>query len=212
VLGEKRFVLQAGVNVHAADRDSRTALYHAAQRCRPDAIRLLTKAGAKLETYQEVRALGSPADFLARFKVGSRNYELVHRMAEAAEEGDMTSLRCLLEAGLNPDVLELGRGATTAGPGYETNALILAVSKNQLDAVRLLLEYGADPTLLVAGVTVLDHAKLLGRDAAVSLLVPGETIRFRRAGDRVVEVGAENLPDTEVARVDSDGTLGGAKP
>jgi ankyrin repeat protein len=59
--------------------------------------------------------------------------------------GDIVEMARLLEAGAEPDALVAGRDPN--GAVVQSTALFEAAGRGQLDAVRLLLDRGADPRL-----------------------------------------------------------------
>ena len=64
--------------------------------------------------------------------------ELNERMFEAIEKGDLTALREALENGANPN--KIGHLRTTP--------LMAAVTKNSAEAIKILVDYGAEPDLM----------------------------------------------------------------
>ena len=59
--------------------------------------------------------------------------------------GDVVEMARLLDAGAEPDALVAVRDDD--GTVYQSTALVEAANRGQLDAVRLLLHRGADPSL-----------------------------------------------------------------
>jgi ankyrin repeat protein len=59
--------------------------------------------------------------------------------------GDVVEMARLLDAGAEPDALVAGSDAQ--GNVYQTTALVEAAGRGQLDAVRLLLDRGANPSV-----------------------------------------------------------------
>ena len=80
--------------------------------------------------------------------------------------GDVVEMARLLDAGAKPDALIAVRHAS--GAVVQSTALITAAGRCQLDAVRLLLDRGADPGLATSdGNTPLMGAVVRGHTAIV---------------------------------------------
>jgi len=84
-------------------------------------------------------------------------------MFHAAKEGDIDLLTYHLKMGVDPNYQH---------PEFLTTALIEATQEGRTDAVRCLLEYGADPSVkaIFGGDTALSLAKALRHKEIISLL------------------------------------------
>lgn len=83
-------------------------------------------------------------------------------LLKAAESGDVTALRSLLETGTDPSACEEG----------ENSALILAADGGHLQAVQALIEHGADANYQnELGDTALICASVIGRNDIVRALL-----------------------------------------
>ncbi len=160
-----RSLLRDGADVNAAQADGMTALHWAARNADPAMVGVLAYAGANLE---------------ATTRLGG--YTALHLAARNGHEG---VVRALLEAGSHVDArtgtgataLHLAAGAGNAAAiralldhGADVNAresaaeqtpLIFAVAENRLEAVKVLLERGADASLET---TVVDYAERAKED------------------------------------------------
>src|SRR5262249_41693325 len=91
-----------------------------------------------------------------------RGSGLDRALIRAAAAGDVSGIDELLRAGANVNCTVMGEfGSPLAGAAY----------KGRLDAVRLLLDRGADPNLLPLIMTPLIHAAEAGNVEIVSLLL-----------------------------------------
>lgn len=87
--------------------------------------------------------------------------------------GNMKMIRSLLEAGANPD-------ATTNNDTASASCLIISVVKDNVEAVKALLEYGSDVSYEWKGQNALSMALDFKKDEIVTLL---ENHEYRRAQD-----------------------------
>jgi uncharacterized protein len=113
-------------------------------------VRLLREHGAQLSllqaqavedtaTVQKLMAAGGPA-------VMQQGYLM---MARAAREGDLKTLRQLLQLGVDPNRPLQPDPSNYAIPEFpDDTPLEAAVNKSQVEAVRLLLTHGADPNIM----------------------------------------------------------------
>jgi ankyrin repeat protein len=87
---------------------------------------------------------------------GAATADALYRVSRT---GDVVEMARLLDGGAEPDALVATRGPD--GTVYQRTALVAAVGRGQLDAVRLLLDRGADPRLASSdGFTALMHAAI----------------------------------------------------
>jgi ankyrin repeat protein len=134
--GVAKLLLDAGANVNAGNKRGLTALQAAYGR---DVKKLLKQAGATTEPHDDWEP--TPTE----------------RFLEAAENGDVPTLREMLDGGLPID----------SCIGWGNTALARAVARGQLAAVELLLEAGADPQVRGSdGDTLLGSAAFV-EDAAL---------------------------------------------
>lgn len=87
--------------------------------------------------------------------------------------GNIKMIRALLEGGANPD-------ATTNNDTNSASCLIISVVKNNVEAVKALLEYGGDVSYEWKGQNALSMALDFNKDEIVTLL---ENHEYRRAQD-----------------------------
>ena len=178
--GEARAVkalLAHGADVNAREREhQQTALMWAAAERHPEAVRMLIAAHADIRarslTYPQV-VVGEQTQRAGREEL---NYTVLRGGATpllfAARIGDVESARLLLQAGADandsqPDgvsalvlaahsghgdlgalLLESGADPNAFGSGYA--ALHAAILRSDLDLVKVLLDYGADPDVRIA--------------------------------------------------------------
>jgi hypothetical protein len=91
---------------------------------------------------------------------------MVDALWHAGKAGDVVEMTRLLDAGADPDAFVATRYANETV--VQSTALVDAASRGQLDAVRLLLDRGADPSLVDSdGFTPLMDAAGKGHAAAV---------------------------------------------
>ena len=164
-----RALLAHGADPHAAERAHRqTALMWAAAQRHPEVVRVLLQFGARVEdrsrAYPQVVSSSGNADPSGVFEVMQGGYT---PLLFAARHGDLASARLLVAAGAAVDaaaasgatplvvaahgdhgdlaafLLEAGADPDAAGAGYA--ALHAAVLRGNLQLVRTLLTFGADP-------------------------------------------------------------------
>jgi ankyrin repeat protein len=138
-----RDLLKTGAEVNGAEGDGMTALHWAAMKDDVEMARMLIAAGANLD---------------ARTRLGEYTPVIL-----ASQNGSAAMLGLLLGAGAD------ARVSTTAG----TSALMFASAAGNLDAIRLLLDRGANINAreYAMGVTPLMFAAANNRPAAITLLV-----------------------------------------
>jgi|GEM_PF-1782781 len=117
--------LQAGLDVHAADKKGHTPLHYAAWGAAPDAVRLLLAAGAK------VNALAKDAN---------RQFTPLFMACHGEKEtpARVETLKLLLDAGGDPN---LGEPAS----GRPLSLLLPQGDSSRHESIRLLVEKGARP-------------------------------------------------------------------
>jgi ankyrin repeat protein len=143
-----RMLVEYGAAVNAKEpAENQTALMWAAAERHPDVVRALIEAHADLQ---------------ANTKQG---FTALHF---AARVGDLESVKLLLAAGVDVNLLthsagavnrtnnQLGIAKTVGTIGY--TPLLVAVLRGQVDLALYLLDHGADPNILAAGYTPLHWA------------------------------------------------------
>lgn len=143
-----RMLIEYGAAVNAKEpKENQTALMWAAAEHHPDVVQALIDAHADLK---------------ANSKQG---FTAIHF---AARVGDLESVKVLLAAGVDVNILTqaegstnrvtnfLGISKTTGALGY--TPLLVAVVRGQIDLALYLLEHGADPNNIAAGFTPLHWA------------------------------------------------------
>ena len=143
-----RMLIEYGAAVNAKEpAENQTALMWAAEEHHPDVVKALIEAHADLK---------------ANSKQG---FTAIHF---AAREGDLESLKLLLAAGVDINILTQAEGGTnrvtnflgiskTVGAfGY--TPLLVAVVRGQVDLALFLLDHGADPNNIAGGFTSLHWA------------------------------------------------------
>jgi uncharacterized protein len=170
-----RSLIDAHVNVNAADVDGSTALHWAAQRDNAEITGLLIAAGAKVSaaTRYNVTPLALACT--------NGNAEIIDRLLKAGADANATSkdgetalmtaaltgkpdaVKVLLNAGAKVDVVEPMKGQT---------ALMWAAAEGNTVASQLLIQFGADvKTKSKAGLTPLLFAVRNGRIGTVEVLL-----------------------------------------
>ena len=174
-------VIASGADVNAANRYGVTPLVLAAQRGRGDLIELLLKAGASVKT--------------AEAKLPEGQTLVMH----AARTGDIASLRALITAGSNVNARETRTGTTAA---------IWAASGNRANAIRVLVEAGAELDIL-SKVTSYPHTQngvlLSGLEEGYSYV--GQTVLPRGGWSAVMFAAREGAVDAVRALAESGANL-----
>ena len=177
-----RLLLKSGANPNTPIATGETPLMTCARTGAADAVRLLVEYGAAVNTKEPrqnqtalmwaaaerhpevVTALiDAHADLQANTKQG---FTALHF---AARVGDLESVKRLLTAGVNINILtqtadratnrvtsQLGIAKSVGTIGY--TPLLVAVVRGQVDLALYLLDHGADPNILAAGYTPLHWA------------------------------------------------------
>lgn len=149
-----RLLIDAGADVEANDDEGQTPLHFFAAHSEPESLELLVRAGA------DVDALTidgfSPLHFAARH-AKTRSVETLLSLGASVEnsfharsplhdaldsddeKASTESMELLLRAGSHPDYRDIHSGSTP---------IMKAVFEGRISAVRLLLEFGADPLAL----------------------------------------------------------------
>ena len=137
-----RSLLKEGMDVNAAQGDGMTALHWAAFKDEVEMARMLTYAGANVESSTRINAM-TP-------------------LVLAARNGSGAMVQALLESGANAN------GSMTTG----TTPLMFAAAAGSVDAVEALLDGGADAnaTENAQGQTPLMFAASFNRDAVIRVL------------------------------------------
>lgn len=176
---EVQAALDGGADVNATDPNGRTAILLAAKAGKLDSVRLLIDAGADIDAQDQV----SFNPFI--WGCLTNNLELVKMMVDAgtdvdrrtrfdgvaihppAEKGFVEIVRYLTE---ETDVNVNHTNVCGWTPLLE--AIILKDGEpDQQEIVRLLLEAGADPTMVDQwGVSPLQHARQKGQEEIVAIL------------------------------------------
>ncbi|MDZ7778805.1 MAG: ankyrin repeat domain-containing protein [Gemmatimonadota bacterium] len=211
-------LLEQGADVNAAQGDGMTALHWAARKGNAELAEVLLYAGASTEA--TTRLGGYTALHLAS---RSRNERTVETLLEhgadagnptatgaralhlAAEAGDSTTVSVLLENGAEVDARE---------DVYDQTPLIWATANNRVEAMRTLLDAGADVKAQTAVVdyalqSELDRVDRQRRnriqDARIEAEREAQTEREARlAEERAEEEGEQNAVASEPANAEED--------
>jgi ankyrin repeat protein len=106
----------------------------------------------------------------ARLRAGVAVDQPGQALYQAGRAGDLAEMARLLDGGAEPDAFVAA--LTANGDTYQSTALGASAADGQLDAVRLLLDRGADPSLAESlGFTPLTHAAVSGHPGVVRELV-----------------------------------------
>jgi ankyrin repeat protein len=182
-----RTLLRDGADVNAAQGDGMTALHWAAMNGDVDLMEVLLYAGATLEPTTRLGGYtplhlasreGRAATVTALLEAGADESRYtdtgVSSLHLAAEAGDSEAVAALLERGADVDARD---------GGAERTPLMFAAAFNRLEALRVLLDAGADVSLETR---VIDYVELSSEDNVE-----------RRIRERVVEAAK---PPQEDAR------------
>ena len=167
-----RLLLKSGANPNTPIATGETPLMTCSRTGNADAVRLLVEFGAAVnakepsenqtalmwaaaERHPDVVSalIGAHADLKARSKPG---FAAIHF---AARVGDLESIKLLLAAGVDPNLLTQAgdeENARNAVTGY--TPLLVATLRAQVDVALYLLDHGADPNIEAAGFTPLHWA------------------------------------------------------
>jgi len=136
-----RLLVEYGAAVNAKEpAQNQTALMWAAAERHPDVIKALIDAHADLKGHSK------------------QGFTAIHFSARV---GDLDSVKLLLAAGVDVNILtEAGEGGSggrnATGSGY--TPLLVATMRAQVETALYLLDHGADPNILAAGLTPLHWA------------------------------------------------------
>ena len=148
-------LLKAGASAKRRDRKGSTAILAATDRKQWDVVDQLLPLASQAEKHQ-VAARRTPA-------AQGVSKQGADAMYKAAENNDVPALRRLLGRGVPVDAV--GTSSMTA--------LMRAANMDRMEAVKFLLEHGADPSLKCGfGETALTYAAAGGSMAAVEHLYP----------------------------------------
>ena len=162
-----RSLLKQGVDVNAAQGDGMTALHWAAFTDNVEIAQMLIYAGANVEAGTRLNSItplfmaaqnGSPsmvetlvgggADPNATMSTGTTPLMM------SAASGSVDAVKALLDAGAEPDAKESAQGQT---------ALMFAASFNRDEAIKVLVEGGADAEIATKVVDVAERSPRRGR-------------------------------------------------
>lgn len=173
-VGFVRLLLKSGAKVNAAIATGETPLMTCARTGNVEAVKLLVEYGASVDAQEPtqgqtaimwaaaekhsdvVKALiAAHADVKAKTKQG---FTPIHF---AARVGDLESLKALLAAGVDVNLLTGNEGEATGGRGGGSagmTPLLVATFRAQIDTALYLLDHGADPNNMAAGIAPLHWA------------------------------------------------------
>jgi ankyrin repeat protein len=162
-----RLLLKSGAKPNTAIATGETPLMTCAKTGSADAVRLLVEYGAAVNAKES-----SQSQTALMWAAAERHPDVVKALIEshadlksatkqgftalhfAARVGDLESIKQLLAAGVDANILT--QGATAAANGY--TPLLVAAMRAQVDAAGYLLDHGADPNIAAAGLTPLHWA------------------------------------------------------
>jgi ankyrin repeat protein len=160
--------------LEARNAAGETALALAAERGAASCLDTLVKAGARVDTHDDkgrsalsraIRTGHVPAAgvlIAAGAPVNGREGDGLTPLMQAVLSDSPAMVELLLTARADPDQREAGTGNT---------ALMLAANRGQREAVVLLLEHGADASLIAEdGWTAAQAARMVGEEALARLL------------------------------------------
>ncbi|MGD8328504.1 MAG: ankyrin repeat domain-containing protein [Acidobacteriota bacterium] len=183
-----RALLRDGADVNAAQGDGMSALHWAAQNGDGDMLEVLLYAGANVGATTRLGGY-TPLHLAARAGMGATVAGLLEAGADAgrytdtgvtalhlaAEAGSVAAVSALIEAGVDVDVRD---------QGAERTPLMFAAAYNRLDAMRVLLDAGADVSLQTRVIDYVERSR--------------EDTRDRQRRERIVEAGKD--PEPRAAR------------
>jgi len=157
-----RLLLKNGANPNTAIATGETPLMTCSKTGNADAVRLLIEFGAAVNATEPTQSqtaimwaaaerhpnvvsalIAAHADLKAHTKQG---FTPIHF---AARVGDMESVKLLLAAGVDVNLLTAANGSTP---------LLIATQRAQVELALYLLDHGADPNILASGMTPLHWA------------------------------------------------------
>ena len=166
-----RLLLKSGANPNLAVATGETPLMTCSRTGAADAARLLLEFGAAVDAKEPnqnqtaimwaaaerhpevVKALiEAHADVKARSKQG---FAPIHF---AARVGDLESVKALLAAGVDVNMLTADAAPGRGGGGNGYTPLLVATLRAQVDVALYLLDHGADPNNMASGMTPLHWA------------------------------------------------------
>lgn len=193
-------LIERGADVNAADGDGMTALHWAAEEGNDVAARVLLEAGASPASLTRIGGY-APLHVAARRGHADVVRELLDAGADpnattttsgvtplhlaAAALGGHESVELLLRHGADPDAIEASAGQTS---------LIFAAAANRPDAIRALLDGGADPAIRTKVVDVLQHM-IADQEAARFLRREIQNVRLAEGGDEKWQPTARQVQD-----------------
>lgn len=188
-----RELLRSGADVNAAQGDGMSALHWAAMNDRPDIIDVLLYAGANLESTTRLGGY-TPLHLASRAGHAPAIERLLEGRADSGAEttSGVTPLHFASAAG-RPDAVEalvrhgVDVDARTASDAQ--TALMWATAFNRVEAMKVLLQAGADPSLTSA---VVDYVSMSARDRPVRQLRQ-QLATVRRNAAREAESAAEEV-------------------
>ncbi len=132
-----RVLLDQGADVHGRNWVGETPLHLATKGCHLEMVQLLLEYGADVAARSEFG--GPPVEGPTKREIAEllmEHTEMKRAILNAAEDGDAAKIRELVAAGVDPDASYLADGQTP---------LHRAAREGQLEAMKALLELGADP-------------------------------------------------------------------
>lgn len=137
-------LLDKGVDVNTIDRDGNTALIWATRHGQRACVQKLIEKGSNVNakandgntafTFASIKSYGEIIDILKKSGADSIKYQ-DPKILDAAFNGDVDTLKVLLEKGVSPNTITHASGETT---------LMYAAGRNHFECANLLLKFGAD--------------------------------------------------------------------